>query len=186
MSTYVDQARLAADVVYESGSRPDDIRAAAAKLGSANKTFFERLAIRAALDAAERTATGDEPPASLVEAMIGTYETERAASAMPDLSKPAIWLAAKEAFGNDVSFMMKLVARQVTSPTARFLRYCSDVLGVGLGSVKQHFQTAPDHRLVGVERKASGKQIDVGPEPFDEAVRAASVPDDLKRRWLSE
>lgn len=186
MNTNMEQAKLAADIVYEGGSRPEDIRAAAAELGDAKGAFFERLAVRAALDAAEHTAPDDEPPVHLVEAMIRAYEAERAASGQADLSKPATWLAAKQAFGDDIGFVIKLFERQVTSPTARFFRYCADVFGVGLGTVKDHFQTAPDLRLVGVERKASGKQVDVGPEPFEQAVRAASVPEDLKQRWLSE
>jgi hypothetical protein len=183
-----ERARLAADEVFERGSRPEDIRAALAALGDDRQEFLDRLAVRSSLHAASEDAADDTegPPASLTSALLETYDRERERAEAVDLSEPSRWLAVKEAFGSDIVFIMKLVGRQIRAPTAKFLRDAADALGVAVERVKEHLTPTGDVGLVGVERKAAGKPTGPRVESFETAVRGSKLPEELKKRWLPE
>ncbi|WP_201834958.1 hypothetical protein [Microvirga zambiensis] len=182
----LNKARLAADEVFERGSRPEDIRAALAELADEKRAFLDRLAVRASLQAASECEAEDAPPASILDSLMTSYDTARAQARSIDLATPAPWLAAKAAFGNDMPFIMKLAGRQITTPTRGFLRYAADALGVAIERLQEHFIVSGGPALAGVERKASGKQSGPTVESFEAAIRASKLPEDLKNRWLSE
>lgn len=182
----------AADAVFETGTRREDVGAALARLDESGKAaFLERLSIRAALAGMQTHDAADAPPEdALLNRIDEVYQSEKAlhaAGQRRDLSQPETWVAAEAAFGNDMGFIIKLCGRHISNPTAQFLRYVSDALGVALDQVRQHF--AADGILPGVagaEFKASGKPGKGRVEDFATAVRAADVPDELRARWLAE
>lgn len=195
MNTDKNDPRAMADRIVEAGADPDEIAAALTQLGDQAGVFLGRLAAHSALrvgdgdasDAADRDA---EASASLLAHVQSVYEAEKAdtaALARPkDLSKLPTWVAAKAAFGNDVTFVIKLAGRHVTPPTSRFVRYAADALGVAITQVRQHFADGMPRGVAGAEFKSSGKPGTGGVEDFAEAVRAASIPDELRSRWLAE
>lgn len=189
--THADGPREEADRVFEAGSDPHDAEASLARMDEAGRTeFLSRLAVRAAL----RDREGDEgaiDDLGLLDGFERAYAAAKARSTgvegFKDLSKPAPWVAAMDAFNGDDEFVMKLCGRHVSQPPARFVRYVADALGVGVGQVRQHFAPgghAPG--IAGAENKASGKLGKGRVEDFAEAVQAADIPEELRARWLAE
>ncbi|WP_267421433.1 hypothetical protein [Methylobacterium sp. GC_Met_2] len=181
----------AADAVFETGTRREDVGAALARLDESGKAaFLERLSIRAALAGMQTHDAGDAPAEdALLNRIDEVYQSEKALHAAKqrrDLSQPETWVAAEAAFGSDMGFIIKLCGRHISNPTAQFLRYVSDALGVALGQVRQHFAADGIPGVAGAEFKASGKPGTGRKEDFGDAVRAADVPDDLRARWLAE
>lgn len=189
MTNDLIRARRIADEVFEAGSTPSDVRAALTDLAGYEEAFLQRLHVRQSLSAAAAAAPDPEILISeqRLHALKVIYESaiDEGTTAPLNMSDPKIWLAAKDALGGDVLFIMKLVNRQVTMPTTRFLRDTADALGSGLDSVRQHFARSPDLSLAGVDRKGSGKPRGQAVQAFDEAVSGAQVPDHLKQRWLA-
>jgi hypothetical protein len=188
--------RTLADSIFEAGSNPDEVGAALDILGDRKSEFLSRLAARAVLREAAGIASemGTDDghgvaSASLIARVQADYEAERGRappSRPKDLSRLPAWIAAKSAFGNDVSFVIKLAGRHVTPPSARFLRYAADALGVAFAQVREHFSEGLPRGVVGAEHKASGKPANEGIEDFAAAVRVADIPEDLRARWLAE
>ncbi len=183
-----DKGISAADRAYDSHELREELFDSVPATGEARAAFVERVALRLAIDA----ASASEPeaagiPAYAEERIRAAYE--RGSQGMPSdalaLDTPAPWLAAETAFAGDMSFLMKLVGRNVSMPTTWFLRYVADALGTRLAVVRRHFETPPDLALAGVERKASGKRTGPQVENFIAAVQASDVPDELKARWLA-
>lgn len=179
-----DRVRQMADEIFENGSAASDVRSALAELGDDGKEFLERLAVRASMQAGAAHSAFDSVPAAISEALVASYDAQRNNIGRADVSAPATWMAAKAWFGNDVQFIMKLAGRQVSAPSHRFLRDAADALGVGIDRLKEHFALAGNPALAGVERKASGRQTGPDVEPFDDAVNASKLPDEIKKRWL--
>ncbi len=179
-----DRVRQMADEIFEKGSTASDVRSALAELGDDGGEFLDRLAVRASLQAGAAHTGLDPAPAAISEALVASYNAQRAKIGQSDISAPATWIAAKAWFGNDMQFIMKLVGRQVSAPSHRFLRDAADALGVGIERLRDHFALAGNPALAGVERKASGRQTGPDVEPFDDAVNASKLPDDIKKRWL--
>ena len=182
-----DKGISAADRAYDSQGAREGLFDAAPASGEARAAFVERIALRLAVDAA--STPEPEPavvPAHAEKRIRAAYErgSQGAFGAPLALDTPAPWLAAEGAFASDISFLMKLVSRNVSMPTTRFLRYVADALGTRLAVVRQHFEIPPDLALAGVERKASGKRASPQVEDFTAAVQASGVPDELKARWL--
>lgn len=195
MNTDKNDPRALADLIVEAGADPDEIASALSQLGDRADAFLARLAVHSALRGDDEDPTeaadGDaEASASLLARMQSVYEAEKAdtaALARPrDLSNLKTWVAAKAAFGNDVTFVIKLAGRHVSPPPGRFVRYAADALGVALTQVRQHFADGMPRGVAGAEFKSSGKPGMDGVEDFAEAVRAASIPDELRSRWLAE
>lgn len=195
MNTDKNDPRAMADRIVAGGSDPDEIAAALAGLGNRADVFLSRLAAHSALRGNDEDPTGvanrdAEASAALLAHVQSVYEAEKAdtaALARPkDLSNLRTWIAAKAAFGNDITFVIKLAGRHVTPPTGRFVRYAADALGVALTQVRQHFADGMPRGVAGAEFKSSGKPGTDGIEDFAKAVRAASVPDELRSRWLAE
>ncbi|MBR0554420.1 hypothetical protein J5J10_01915 [Ciceribacter sp. L1K23] len=181
------RAIAAADEVFENGSRTDDIRAALAQIGDGRKTFFDRLAVRAMLEASVDADASDGEQPDVSEADVeGLLAKTGSSTSAPSLRDPKTWMGAKSFFGNDTPFIMKLFAAKVSTPTPRFLRDAADAMGVALSSLKVHFTAGGTPMAAGIERKASGKQTGPEVESFSDAVSASNLPDALKKRWLSE
>lgn len=188
--------RALADKIFEAGLKREDIAEALANLGKEKALFLSRLAVRAALNRGDddsspvSTLQEDEADSSLFQNVRAAYEKEKAAAhdriRPKDLSNMTVWAAAKAAFGNDTTFVIKLAGRSVSTPTNRFIRYAADVLGVAIDQVRQHFSGTLPRGLVGAEFKSSGKPDVGGVEDFAAAVDAANIPDALKARWLEE
>ncbi|MGU3420779.1 hypothetical protein [Methylobacterium sp. D54C] len=197
MTANTTDPRAMADAIFEAGSRPEEIRDALALLGAGAPEFLSRLAARAAVsgepDVIERL-DGIEGEETMTSALLGRvqadYEAQKAANAASpkpkDLGNLPAWMSVQAAFGNDVSFIIKLASRNVSPPTNRFLRYAADALGVAIGQVRQHFADTSPRGLAGVEAKSSGKPDVNRIEDFAVAVGKAKVPDELRARWLSE
>lgn len=181
-----NRARMLADEIFENGSTATDIQSALAQLGDDKREFLERLAVRASLQAGADSADLGTSPSSLITRLMASYESQRPKASQADVAAPATWIAAKAWFGNDMQFIMKLVGRQVSGPSHRFLRDAADALGVEIERLKEHFELAGNPALTGVERKASGKQTGPYVESFDAAVNASKLPDEIKKRWLGE
>lgn len=183
-----DKGISAADRAYDSHGPREKLFNAVPATGEARAAFVERVALRLAIDAAftsEPEAAG--MPAHAEARVRAAYE--RGSQGMDSdalaLDTPTPWLAAEAAFAGDVSFLMKLMGRNVSMPTPRFLRYVADALGTRLAVVRQHFEIPPILALAGVERKASSKPSGPQVEDFATAVQASGVPDELKARWLA-
>ncbi|MCJ2117028.1 hypothetical protein MKK65_10675 [Methylobacterium sp. J-001] len=197
MTASTTDPRAMADAIFEAGSRPEDVRDALARLGAGAPEFLGRLAARAAASgephAIERLdgIAGEE---TMTSALLGRvqadYEVQKAANSAStkakDLGNLPAWMSAQAAFGNDVTFIIKLAQRSVSPPTGRFLRYVADSLGVAIGQVRQHFADTSPRGLAGVEAKSSGKPDVNRVEDFAVAVGRADVPEELRARWLSE
>lgn len=181
-----NHARMLADEIFENGSSAADIQSALAQLGDDRREFLDRLAVRASLQAGAGSADFGTPPASITDRLMASYEAQRPKAGQVDVAAPATWIAAKAWFGNDMQFIMKLVGRQVSVPSHRFLRDAADALGVGIERLKEHFALAGNPALAGVERKASRKQSGPGVESFEAAVNASKLSDDVKKRWLAD
>lgn len=184
-----DRGRLAADEVFDAGNRPDDIRAAMPEAGEARSAYLERLAIRSAVHAAASQGGDFGPvPTSVAARLRAAYDQGRSHAAVgeADLTKLGPWRAAQGAFAGDMEFIMKLMGRRVTTPTAGFVRYVADALGANLASVRRHFETPGGLVFSGVERKSSGKPAAPRVEDFAIAVGSAEVPQELKDHWLAE
>ncbi len=195
MNTDKNDPRALADRIVEAGSDPDEIAAALSRLGDRADVFLARLAAHSALRGGDEdqadAADGDAiASASLMDRVQSLYEAEKADTAAllhpRDLTNLKTWVAAKAAFGNDVTFVIKLAGRHVSPPPGRFVRYAADALGVALTQVRQHFADGMPRGVAGAEFKSSGKPGTDGVEDFKEAVRAASIPEELRSRWLSE
>lgn len=179
-----DIIRQMADEVFERGAPAADVRSALAVLGDEGHEFLQRLAVRAALKAGTAELDSGSAPALISEELIARYNGQRATTGQIDIAAPATWIAAKAWFGNDTQFIMKLVGRQVSAPSPRFIRDAADALGVGIDRLKEHFSLAGNPSLAGIERKASGRQVGPNVQPFEDAVNASKVPDHLKKRWM--
>ena len=195
MNTDKDDPRAMADRIVEAGADPDEITAALAQLGDHAGVFLRRIAAHSAFRGVGEDPTEDvdrdaEASASLLVHVQSVYDAEKANTAAlehpKDLSKLPTWVAAKAAFGNDITFVIKLAGRHVTPPTSRFVRYAADALGVAITQVRQHFADGMPRGVAGAEFKSSGKPGTDGVEDFAKAVRAASIPDELRSRWLVE
>lgn len=194
MNTDANDPRAMADRIVLAGSRPEDVAAALVELGDGRTAFLSRLAAHAAI----RDTAGDVVPddrdapvsSSLLAYARAAYEAEKGRTATvvrsKDLSKLPTWTSAKAAFGDDVTFVIKLAGRHVTAPTRGFVRYAADALGVAVAQVRQHFAEGMPRGVAGAEAKSSGKPDTQGVEEFAQAVRVAKIPDDLRARWLAE
>ncbi len=184
--------RSLADRVVEDGGRAEDLVDALSGLGEDRAEFLRRLASRAVLRDQDGEPATEEP--GNVDALIAharaVYEKEKERTAEvnrpKDLAKLPTWIDAKAAFGDDVTFVIKLAGRSVTSPTSPFLRYAADALGVAIAQVREHFAEGLPRGLVGAENKASGKPRTDAVEDFETAVRTSNVPETLRVRWLAE
>jgi hypothetical protein len=197
MTDNTTDPRALADAIFEAGSRPEEIQDALARLGTGGPEFLSRLSARAvvggqpgAIECIDRTEEEEALTSALLDRVQADYEAQKvanAASTKPkDLGNLPSWMSAKAAFGNDVSFIIKLASRNVSPPTNRFLRYAADALGVAIGQVRQHFADTSPRGLAGVEAKSSGKPDVNRIEDFAVAVGKAKVPEELRARWLSE
>ena len=180
-----EAARLAADEIFEAVKGPDEVSAAIPAGEEERSAFMARLALRAAIDAASEGAPVDVP-ASVSSHLRQAYARARLqARPEPDLAAPGTWLGALHAFNGDVAFVMKLAGRNVSRPTARFLRHVADVLGASTAAVAAHFEEPDRFAPAGIERKSSGKPSAHKVEDFAAAVREADLPDEFKTRWLA-
>lgn len=194
MNADANDPHAMADRIVQAGSRPEEIAAALAVLGDDRAAFLSRLAAHAALRDTAGSAVMDDGGAPVSTSLLAharaAYEAEKERMATPvhpkDLSRLPTWVAAKAAFGDDVTFVIKLAGRHVTTPTRRFVRYAADALGVAVAQVRQHFAEGMPRGVAGAESKSSGKPETKGVEDFEQAVRAAKVPDELRARWLAE
>ena len=183
--------RELADRVVENGSRSEDMVEALPAAGPDRTLFLRRLASRAVLRERDESGEVEQPgdSSALVASARVVYEAEKerttAQGAASDLSRLPTWIAAKAAFGNDVTFVVKLAGRLVTAPSPRFLRYAADALGVAVAQVREHFADGLPRGLVGAENKAAGKPRADAVEDFEAAVRASKVSEALRTRWLA-
>lgn len=192
MTTERQNPRSLADRVVEDGSRVEDLVDALSGLGEDRAEFLRRLASRAVLRDQDGEPAAEEPENIdvLIAHAWAIYETEKERTAEAnrpkDLSRLPTWIDAKAAFGDDVTFVIKLAGRSVTSPTPRFLRYAADALGVAIAQVREHFAEGLPRGLAGAENKAPGKPRTDAVEDFETAVRTSNVPETLRARWLAE
>jgi hypothetical protein len=192
MTTERHDPRALADRVVDDGSRAEDLVDALAGLGEDRAAFMRRLASRAVLRDQDGEPAAEEP--GNIDALIAhaqaVYEAEKERTAeanrFKDLSRLPTWIDAKAAFGDDVTFVIKLAGRSVSSPTPRFLRYAADALGVAIAQVREHFSEGLPRGLVGAENKAPGKPRMDAVEDFETAVLTSNVPETLRVRWLAE
>lgn len=181
-----DMVRQMADEIFEKGASAADIKSALAELGDNGDKFLQRLAIRAALEAGAAASDFGPVPDAISDKLIASYNNKPDTAVKNDISAPSTWLVAKAWFGNDLQFIMKLVGRQVSPPSSRFLRDAADALGVSIDRLKEHFALAGNPTLSGIERKASGRQVGPDVQPFEDAVNASKLPNHLKKRWMEE